>query len=66
MPSPNSGDSSSNAWPISATSVRPVAWKVAAATIRMAALMNSASIKAMVESVVAHLIASRRPLSFRS
>ena len=43
-----------------------VEWKVAAATIRIAALMNSASISAMVESVVAHLIASRRPSSLRA
>jgi hypothetical protein len=37
----------------------------AAAMIRMAALMNSASISAMVLSVVAHLIASRLPSSVR-
>jgi len=61
IPSPNSGDNSSKAWPISATSECPLEWNVEAATIRIAALMNSASISAMVESVVAHLIASRRP-----
>ena len=37
-------------------------WKATAATIRIEALTNSASISAMVESVVAHLIASRRAL----
>src|SRR6185437_3105428 len=37
----------------------PVPWNALAETIRMAALTNSASISAMVESAVAHLMASR-------
>ena len=41
------------------TLVWPVWWKVAAARIRIEALMVSANISAMVESMVASLIASR-------
>jgi len=46
--------------------VSPFAWNTAAATIRMAALTNSASISATVLSIVAERMASRRPVSVRS
>ncbi|MMZ65069.1 hypothetical protein D1872_274470 [compost metagenome] len=39
----------------------PVLWKVAAATIRIAELMNRANVRATVESQVAYLIACRLP-----
>ena len=66
MLKPSSGESSAKAWLISATSWCPVPWKATAATIRIEALTNSARISAMVESVVAHLMASRLPASVRS
>ena len=44
---------------MSATSSWPVPWNVAAAMIRIAALMKSADISATVESMVAKRIASR-------
>ncbi len=50
---------------MSATSWLPVVWKVAAARIRMAALMKKAKKSARVESMVAYLMASRLPASDR-
>ena len=57
---PSSG--ARNEWTCSssATSVLPTLWKVAAARIRIEALIRSANISAMVESTVARVIASRR------
>src|SRR5512134_3057117 len=60
-PTPSSGVSSSCACWISATWVLPLRWNVAAATIRIAALMNSANDRAMVESRNAQRIAVRFP-----
>ena len=51
---------------ISATSLCPVSWKAAAATIRMAALMNSARDRAIVLSSVEKRMASRLPSGVRS
>ena len=56
---PSSGASNECASPSSATSVCPALWKVAAARIRIEALISSANISAMVESMVASVIASR-------
>ncbi len=44
---------------MSATSSWPVPWNVAAAMMRIAALMKSADISANVESIVANRMASR-------
>ena len=60
-PTPSSGVSSRYASWISATSVLPARWNVAAATIRIAALMNSAKHSAIVESMNANRTASRLP-----
>ena len=51
---------------MAATSWCPLQWNEAAARIRIAALMNRANIKAAEESIVANLIASRRPSGVRS
>ena len=59
MASPSSGASNSCASPSSATSVRPVAWKLAAARIRIDALIISANISATVLSIVAYFSACR-------
>ena len=56
---PSSGAMSLCTSPSSETSVWPILLKVAAARIRMAALISSANISATVESIVASLIASR-------
>ncbi len=48
---------------MSATDSYSVPWNTAAATIRMAALMNSADISATEESIVAKRIASVLPAS---
>ena len=62
-PMPSIGASSACAWSISATSVRPATWKVAAARIRIAALMKKARPSAIVPSIVAIVTASRLPAS---
>ena len=49
---PRSGESSSYASPMSATSWWPVPWNTAAAITRIAALMKSADISATEESIV--------------
>src|SRR3989442_1677406 len=59
MAEPSSGARNECTCSSSATSVLPVLLKVAAARIRIEALMSSANISAMVESRVASLIASR-------
>ena len=46
---------------MSAMSVRPARWNVAAARIRIAALTNSASVSATVLSIADSRMASRRP-----
>ena len=56
---PSSGVSSFCASPRSAMPYSPALWKVAAARIRIEALTSRASISAIVESMVANLIASR-------
>ena len=56
---PSSGARNLWASPSSATSYCPDRWKVAAARIRIEALISSAKVSAMVESMVASLIASR-------
>src|SRR5262249_28672235 len=56
---PRSGAKNECTWSSSATFVWPVRWKVAAARIRIEALIRSANISAMVESMVASVIASR-------
>ena len=56
---PSSGDRNACAWSSSAISVLPAWWKVAAARIRIEALMTKARHSAMVESIVASVIASR-------
>src|SRR5262249_5062989 len=56
---PSSGARNECTWLSSATLVWPVLWKVAAARIRIEALISSANISAMVESMVASVIASR-------
>ena len=55
MAEPSSGASSECASPSSATPVLPLVWKVAAARIRIEALIVSANISATVESMVANL-----------
>ena len=60
MAEPSSGARNECTWSSSATSVLPALLKVAAARIRIEALIRSANISAMVESTVASLIASRR------
>ena len=59
MAEPSSGCSSADACPSSTTSVLPALWKLAAARIRIEALMTSANISATVELMVAYFRASR-------
>ncbi len=63
---PSSGVSSWYASWISATPVWPARWKVAAATMRIAALMNNAKLSATVESRNAYLTAIRLPAGVSS
>jgi hypothetical protein len=65
-PTPSSGESSWYASWISATCVFPERWKVAAATIRIEALMKSANDRAIVESTKSYRTASRLPSAVSS
>ena len=59
-PTPSIGASKRCASSISATSVRPATWNVAAASTRIAALMKKARPRLTVESIVAIFNAPRR------
>jgi manganese transport protein len=65
-PTPSSGVNRRYASWISATPVSPARWNVAAATMRIAALMNSAKDSATVESMKAYFTASRLPAAVSS